>query len=295
MLSDQLHKTSLYENPTFPFTMFTINCNECVPPGPGYHYLHWHEALQFTLVTKGTVSMQVSGIDYQLHTGEAIFINSGLLHMTSHISSDGEYISFNFPHKLLSFFPGSQLDLEYVLPFVTNYRFLTQTFTQTITWQNAILQKLYLLQSICKAPNLYGKEYEITLRLADIWLLLIRHAKDSFNKTSKPSIKKQENLQMMLAFIHGNYMNEVSLEEIAATAHISTGQCCRSFKNTIHMTPYEYLIHFRLNKGADLLKETDLSITAIAGMVGFNSTSHFIQLFKEKMKVTPHQYRKLFN
>ena len=294
MLSDELHKNSLYKNETFPFTMFTVNRNDCIPPGPGYHYLHWHEALQFTLVTSGTVSMQVSGTHYELKAGDAIFINSGLLHMTSHISKSGEYVSFNFPTKLLSFFSGSQLELDYILPFTTNYCFPAQILTNNVLWQTHIIEKLWALRTLCLAEDTYAKNYEIAISLTEIWLLLIRSVKDSLIKASKNAIKKQENLQAMLAFIHSNYMKEVTLEDIAKTVHISNGECCRSFKNTIHMTPYDYLILFRLNKGADLLKETNYSVTTIAGMVGFNDVSHFIQSFKKKMKMTPTKYRKYF-
>ena len=96
----------------------------------------------------------------------------------------------------------------------------------------------------------------------------------------------------MLAFIHGNYMKEISLQDITQSSHISIGECCRCFKNTLHITPYGYLINFRINKSADLLKETNYSVTTIAGMVGFNDSSHFIQLFKRKMNVTPNEYKK---
>jgi AraC-like DNA-binding protein len=272
--------------------MFTVNSNDFIPPGPGYQYLHWHEDLQFTLVTRGSVTIQVNGTNYDLNRGEAIFINSGLLHMTNHISVEGEYISFNFPAKLLSFFYGSQLEMDYVLPFTSNYRFKVKLFNNSTKWEESIVNSLWDLISLCKAENVYGKNYEIVIRLTQIWLLLIRNVKDTLEKTSKTFIKKQENLQTMLAFIHSNYMKEISLKDIADTSNISSGECCRCFKNTLHITPYEYLIHFRINKGADLLKETNFSVTTIAGMVGFNDSSHFIQLFKKIMHVTPNEYKK---
>lgn len=292
MLSEELHKTSLYGDDKFPFMMFTVNCNECIPPGPGYHYLHWHEDLQFTLVTKGTVSIQVNGTNYNLNTGEAIFINSGLLHITNHISEDGEYVSFNFSTKLLSFFYGSQLEMDYVLPFTSNYCFTVKLFRSGTEWETAIINSLWDLARLCKSKNVYGMNYEIAIRLTQIWLLLIRNVKDTVGKTSKTFIKRQENLQAMLEFIHKNYMKEISLKDIADRSHISSGECCRCFKNTLHITPYEYLINYRINKGADLLKETSYSVTTIAGMVGFNDSSHFIQLFKKIMHVTPNEYKK---
>lgn len=292
MLSEELHKTSLYGDDKFPFMMFTVNCNECIPPGPGYHYLHWHEDLQFTLVTRGTVSIQINGSNYNLNTGEAIFINSGLLHITNHISEDGDYVSFNFSAKLLSFFYGSQLEMDYVLPFTSNYCFTVKLFRSEIEWEAVIINNLRDLVSLCKSKNVYGKNYEIAVRLTQIWLLLIRNVKDTLGKTSKTFIKRQENLQTMLEFIHKNYMKEISLKDIADRSHISSGECCRCFKNTLHITPYEYLINYRINKGADLLKETSYSVTTIAGIVGFNDSSHFIQLFKKVMHVTPNEYKK---
>lgn len=292
MLSDQLHKTSLYKNDNFPFVMFTIDRSQCLPPGPGYQYLHWHEALQFTLVTKGSVSMQVNGKTYDLQAGDSIFINSGLLHMTNNISSGGEYVSFNFSANLLSFFFGSQLEMEYVLPFTSNYRFTAKAFCGREEWESDLNRSLWELKDLCGRENLYGKNYEIALRLAQIWLVLIRNIRNSLENPTKTFIKKQENLQTMLAFIHSSYAREISLKEIADTAHISSGECCRCFKSTLHVTPYEYLLHFRINKGADLLKETNHSVTTIAGMVGFNDSSHFIQLFKRQMKVTPNEYKR---
>ncbi|WP_373370339.1 helix-turn-helix domain-containing protein [Irregularibacter muris] len=41
-----------------------------------------------------------------------------------------------------------------------------------------------------------------------------------------------------------------------------------------------------------MLNTSNYSITEIAGMVGFNYSSHFIQIFKKKMHKTPNEYRK---
>ena len=47
--------------------------------------------------------MQVEGREYVLKEGEALFINSGLIHVTTSISEDGQYEGFMFPEKLLGF------------------------------------------------------------------------------------------------------------------------------------------------------------------------------------------------
>ncbi|MDU5948696.1 cupin domain-containing protein [Paenibacillus macerans] len=84
--------------------------------------------LQFTLVTEGKIVMQVNGIDYELDAGQAIFINKGVLHITTNITPYSQYVSFNFPEKLLGFFANSTMENNYVLPF-TNSLFLSLLMT----------------------------------------------------------------------------------------------------------------------------------------------------------------------
>lgn len=88
----------------------------------------------------------------------------------------------------------------------------------------------------------------------------------------------------MLSFIHQNYSDNITLQEIAAIAHLSISECTRSFKRTIHMTPYDYLIKYRIKKSSELLISTDSTITEIAHRVGFNHVNHFIQSFKKHHK-----------
>ena len=270
--------------------MYTVTESVCTPPGPGYRYLHWHEDLQFTLVRNGSCTIQVNGVPYTLHAGEAIFINSGSLHMTSQIHSGGTYVSFNFPSRFLSFFPGSRLEQDYVLPFVSNYRFPARQFFPSILWEQELILKLCDLCELC-ASDTYAKEYAIALKTAELWLHFIRHIYGELPKVTASIAHNQEKMQSMLALIHKNYASDLSLNDIAKAAHISPGDCCRSFKKVLHTTPYRYLLEFRILKSADLLKETSHSVAEVAGMAGFNDSSHFIQFFKRQMGMTPSEYR----
>ena len=83
MLTDkQLHEINQYSDTAFPVGLYVVTKDRIIPKGRGHLDLHWHEELQFTLVTNGSVTMQVSGEIYKLQEGEAIFINRNLLHIT---------------------------------------------------------------------------------------------------------------------------------------------------------------------------------------------------------------------
>ena len=107
-----------YNDCAFPVSMHTITKYDIFPNGRGFHDVHWHDEIQFTYVSKGELTMQVEGREYVLKEGEALFINSGLIHVTTSISEDGQYEGFMFPEKLLGFFPGSRMEQNYVLPYL---------------------------------------------------------------------------------------------------------------------------------------------------------------------------------
>ena len=50
----------------------------------------------------------------------------------------------------------------------------------------------------------------------------------------------------------------------------------------IHMTPWEYLLEYRLSRSLELLDKKDLSISEIAEMTGFSTVSYYITAFKKE-------------
>jgi AraC-like DNA-binding protein len=291
MISDFLHTTNLYADSSFPYVMFHVNSNSCVPPGPGYHYLHWHEDLQYTLVTNGDLSIQVNGINYELRCGDAIFINSGHLHMIQKLSSNGTYVSFNFSPKILTVFEGSLLEHDYVLPYITNYNYPIMIFSSENTMHQKALTSLTQLMELDSHLEQFGVRYHICSLLMSLWLYTISLFYSKIENVNKVLNKKQEYLHLMLSYIHQNYSLDLSLQDIATSAHVSESECCRCFKSILHTTPYVYLLNFRIAKSTELLAETNYSVAEIANMIGYNDSSHYIQYFKKIHNLTPNQYR----
>ena len=71
-------------------------------------------------------------------------------------------------------------------------------------------------------------------------------------------------------------------------------ECCRCFARTLQMTPFEYLMRYRILEATKkMAKHPDepISIADLALSVGFNSTSYFNKLFKKFLGCTPTYYR----
>lgn len=289
-IEKQLHEVNRYDDNAFPVGIYIVTKDRIVPEGRGHMDLHWHEELQFTLVTKGSVTMQVDGKIHILKEGQAIFINRNLLHITSELPDTGRYISINFPDKLLGFFAGSRMERDYVIPYTNNYCFPAMVFRKEVRWQKRILYELWELQGILlKKEFMY--EYKVSQKLVTVWMILITNAGDQLAPPSKKYIRKQERMQKMLSFIHENYMEPILLQDIAAEVNVSIGECCRCFSELIRESPNQYLLSYRISRSMELLNRTELSVTEIALQCGFNDTSHFIQYFKKKIKMTPGEFR----
>lgn len=98
-------------------------------------------------------------------------------------------------------------------------------------------------------------------------------------------------IKLMLDFIHLRYADHIGPGSIADAAHISEREAFRIFGRTIGMTPVAYMLKHRISVAARLLAETGLTVTEVALSTGFNTPSYFTKVFKQRMRLTPSQYR----
>lgn len=85
------------------------------------------------------------------------------------------------------------------------------------------------------------------------------------------------------------------MEELAAEACMSKDYFIKIFRQELGVTPVQFIINDKLMKAKLMLASTNLTIKEIAYSLGYSDTSYFIRLFKKHHKLSPLQYRKLFN
>ena len=91
-------------------------------------------------------------------------------------------------------------------------------------------------------------------------------------------------------YLEDHYNQEISLEQLAQLANLSSFHLNRSFRKTFGMPPHAYQIQVRILRAKRLLR-TERSIEQVALATGFTSQSHFGSHFKRLVCVTPRQYR----
>ena len=87
-------------------------------------------------------------------------------------------------------------------------------------------------------------------------------------------------------------MEPLKVEDLAKWCHISETHFRRVFSTYMHMGPLEYINLVRVQTACNYLKNTDESMTDIAGKCGFMTLSTFNRNFKQVTGVSPSEWRR---
>jgi AraC family transcriptional regulator len=99
-------------------------------------------------------------------------------------------------------------------------------------------------------------------------------------------------LRAVIEYIHEHLDAELSLDHLAAVAHVSPYHFARLFKHSTGLPPHQYVIARRIERAKELLRERDrLPLAEVATEVGFADQSHFTRHFKRLVGVTPRRFR----
>jgi AraC-like DNA-binding protein len=83
---------------------------------------------------------------------------------------------------------------------------------------------------------------------------------------------------------------ELNVTMLAEKVHLSHSTLYRKIQSISGVSPNEFIRNIRINEAARLISNTDLSITEILAIVGFNDHSYFTRCFKKKFNKTPKEY-----
>lgn len=101
-------------------------------------------------------------------------------------------------------------------------------------------------------------------------------------------------VNLMRGYIDTHYAEEISLDQIAAQAHISPYYASRLFKEQCGYAPMQYVMRRRIGEAQSLLLTTAQTVADIAAQTGFDSPNHFSTIFNKHVGFSPSAYRKAF-
>lgn len=111
-------------------------------------------------------------------------------------------------------------------------------------------------------------------------------------KPSKYSISDQKRLYELVDFVKLNFHTELSLDQLSREVGFSKSKLQSMFQYFFHESIYAFIKNLKFEKAAELLKNTDADIRHIAHQLGYNSSTHFINIFKKHYGISPKKFRK---
>lgn len=274
----------------FPLKVHEVSVDGCFEEKVS---CHWHEEMEFLVLTHGNVDIFIEEECYQAVPGDIIFIRPDTLHsMSGYKGEEVSFFAIDFMHTLLDSFFQDRVQRKY-FDRLSRGKVVFPTFIHPVEeWQ----KKVYGL--LCDIRECYGEErtgYELLIKakLYELWYLLYCHAQRPQKDETESGSVRMELLKEIIAYLQEHYASQITLEELTERFHVSDGHLCRLFKSVTRMTMTEYLNHYRVSQSAVLLQESGRDVGEIAGMVGFNNISYYNKMFRKYMHMTPTQYREL--
>lgn len=105
--------------------------------------------------------------------------------------------------------------------------------------------------------------------------------------------RHEEQLKMAVQYIQNNYAVHVSVTDVADRAGLSPSYFARLFRQYTGLTPYEYLLNYRVNQAKEMLRDTNMPVAEVGTSVGFTDACNFSRTFRRITGSTPNSYRKV--
>lgn len=237
--------------------------------------LHTHPCAELFYVTGGKGYLRLTNKNVPITIGDVIIVNSNVEH--TEVSSE-------------------DLSLEYIVVGIDGLEALagdkgTDGYS-IVHFQSNNEPLLFYLHSLLKEIEMKLPGYNTVCQdLLEVVLLQLMRRSEfavTFVPTSRKSSREAAVVQR---YIDNHFKENLTLDDLAEVAHVSKYYLAHSFTKAYGTSPINYLLSRRIQESIYLLTETDLTLSEIAGTLGFSSPSYFSQSFRKMQGLSPQQYR----
>ncbi|WP_295675062.1 AraC family transcriptional regulator [uncultured Mucilaginibacter sp.] len=254
---------------------------------------HFHPEYELTYIIQGTGKRYVGSHMSDFTAGDLVLLGPNLPHCwklekeeDSQTNASAIVIQFDGAFLGDDFFDKNEMQLIKKLFQKSGCGICFKSVTQVVVDKN--------LEALSKEKNNFRMlmgllEILQKLAISNDYVLL-----DQNKSVAERTPAEQERINPVYAYLVENFRNPVSLDVAAGIANMTTNAFCKYFKKITRKTFMETIIEYRLNYAIQQLVQTDKPISDISYESGFGDVSHFYKMFKQKMHISPLNYRKKF-
>lgn len=254
--------------------------------------LHDHSFLELTYIQKGRVEHTLDGQTTVLTAGDYLIVDYGSRHSYRALDADGfdNFDCLFLPELLDPVLKGTKslrtLLEHYLLHF--NMQALVQNPAHFVFHDDdGRIGKLLSLMQDEALSRRAGYTELIRCYLIELLLLTVRRLDDAQSAATGQDISA-----FLAEYVAEHYMEELTLQELAARLNYSLPYVSKLFKDDMGVTFVRYLQNYRVMQGCRLLTSSRRSLAEITEMVGYHDIKFFSSLVKRMTGLSPADFRK---
>ena len=234
---------------------------------------HMHDQIELVLTQRGQVRAWVDAKEYTLHPGDAFIVFPNQVH---------EYFDMEFGEHILMIFSAAQIPaltslLEGHLP------------------ASAVVplgDDAELLAALAKrAAETYRSDRPHKTAIVDGYMTALLGEICRRLTFGKTDAVPAGNAKKVINYCRKHYREDISLEILEKELYINRYYISHMFADYLHVGFNEYINSLRVFEACRKLRHETTSITEIAQQVGFGSPRTFNRAFRQKMGMSPSEYR----
>lgn len=203
-------------------------------------------------------------------------------------------IAHTFPDNLMKCFA---VDFHFTCPVYINneWKFINTalpfSFAQKIDDEHLLLKLINLFSVLTKSALSEKGRNKIKERsiLTEILTLLFHYKKDD-----KYNYSNMRKVDSVITYMTENYERNITLQELAAYAQISSSYLGNIFKKITGKSTIDYLIGIRINRAKSLVRD-GFTVSETSRLVGFSDIFYFSRSFKKHEGVSPSKYIDMYS
>lgn len=283
-----MHYFSYNENKHHGTTDFPVAYYYVDQDHPQYNMpFHWHREWEIIHIVQGSLTLAIDDHEYAAQKGDILLLREGALHggLPSHCVY--ECLTFD----LDTLFANVRSVRDYLRPFFRNkilpHAYFPSHFPEVYSIVDNLLFpfRLQKEEALCRLMTLGN----ISRLFAT---LLENHFYTENVGNTSDVVSKITQLKPVLEYVETHFSDPITLDALAKIVGMNPKYFCRFFSSITQQTPMNYVNYYRIEQAANLLNNTNMSVTEVGLECGFNDTGHFVKTFKKHKGITPKQYQK---
>ena len=239
---------------------------------PSHQHPNWSEVI---FVVKGEGVVTISGERYAVEEGDLLVYNQGIIHE--------EYSSTTNP--LETYYCGITHPNRSLLIPIENRPIIKTKGNKTSI--ESLVSLLY--EESQQQRDAFQEASEYLLMTLMIWIKRLSELEQS----AKNGDRDSESLALRIKeYLDLNYLRHISLNDIANDFHMNVYYLSHVFHSKYDDSPIHYILNRRMGEAKQLLVQTNMKVSEIAQLLGYENSNYFTILFKRIMEESPTQFRK---